>query len=60
MQIYQLEQQESGAGLQKLTENLAPVEITFLAFLESAGLESPFRDGRIREVAKTLEEILRS
>ena len=58
MQIYQLELQEGGAGLQKLTDNLAPAETTFLAFLESAELESPFQDGRIREVAQTLRETL--
>ena len=58
MQLYQLELAESGAGLAKYQENLYPEEITFLAFLESAALESPFSEGRISDVAATFREVL--
>ena len=58
MQLYQLEKQETGAGLQKYQENLDTQEGYFLAFLESAGLESPFAEGRIQTVRETLENIL--
>lgn len=58
LQLYQLEQAETGAGLAKYQENLYPMEITFLAFLESAGLESPFAEGRISDVAATFREAL--
>lgn len=58
MQLYQLEQAESGAGLKLYEENLATQEAYFLAFLDSAGLESPFAAGRIREVKETLESAL--
>ena len=58
LQLYQLEKEESGAGLAKYQENLATEEAYFLAFLESAGLESPFAEGRIQTVRETLEDIL--
>ena len=58
LQLYQLEQAESGTGLAVLERNLATEEYTFLAFLESAGLESPFTEGRIQAVAGTFREIL--
>ena len=57
MQLYQLEQAESGAGLAKYMNNLSTTEVTFLAFLESAELESPFVEGRIQSVADTFREI---
>lgn len=59
MQIYQLELEESGAGLAKYQENLDADETYFLAFLESAGLDSPFAEGRIQTVRETLEDALR-
>ena len=58
MQLYQLEQEESGAGLGLYEENLASQESYFLTFLEDAGLESPFAEGRIHEVRQTFEEVL--
>ena len=58
MQLYQLEQQEKGAGLALLEENLATQEISFLAFLNSAGLESPFEPSRIQAVRKTFEILI--
>ena len=56
LQLYQLELAESGAGRQKYVDNLVPAEYTFMAFLESAGLESPFAEGRIQSVAQTFRE----
>ena len=58
MQLYQLEQENTGAGLECFEENLTTQEYWFLAFLESAGLESPFTPGRIRQVRAIFEEIL--
>ena len=58
MQLYQMEQEEPGTGLQLMEENLDAQEYYFLAFLESAGLESPFADGRIGEVRETFENVL--
>jgi hypothetical protein len=57
--MYQLEMAETGAGLKKYEENLDTLEGSFLAFVESAGLTSPFEKGRIETVKKTLEDILR-
>ncbi len=54
LQLYQLEQAESGAGLALLQEQLDTGEYCFLAFLESAGLESPFAQGRIEAVRDTI------
>ena len=58
LQLYQMEQEAAGAGLAVYQENLDTQEGYFLAFLESAGLESPFTEGRIQEVRETLENVL--
>ncbi len=58
MQLYQLEQQESGAGLKLYQDNLASQEAWFLAFLETVGLESPFSDGRVEQIAATFRTVL--
>lgn len=58
LQLYQLEQAEEGAGLAKFEDNLTTEEGYFLSFLDSAGLESPFAEGRIQAVRATFEEIL--
>lgn len=58
MQLYQLEISEPGAGLKILEGNLATEEYYFLSFLDAAGLESPFAEGRIQKVRKTFEDIL--
>ena len=50
MQLYQLELEEAGAGLTRYEENLDTWEMYFLAFLEEAGLQSPFdRVAEVRE-----------
>lgn len=56
LQIFQLEQAQKGAGLQLYMDNLDTLEVEFLAFLESAGLESPFRRGRAAEIRETLAQ----
>lgn len=59
MQLYQLEQEEAGAGLTLFETNLASQQPWFLAFLEEAGLESPFSPGRVKEIAQTFQNILK-
>ena len=58
MQLYQLEQAQSGAGLALYEQNLTTEESFFLAFLDSAGLESPFKAGRISSVKAVFESVL--
>ena len=53
MQLYQLEAEADGAGLTCLEANLATEEYYLLAFLENAGLESPFAPGRLQSVRDT-------
>lgn len=50
MQIYALEQETAGAGAEVWEDNLATEEMYFLAFLEQAGLQSPFREGGVEEL----------
>ena len=57
-QLYQLEQAEEGSGLARYEAHLQSEESYFLSFLESAGLESPFAPGRLREVKATFESAL--
>lgn len=58
MQLYQLELEQPGAGWTLYEDNLATQEAYFLAFVSSAGLESPFRKGRIGEVREMFEKVL--
>ena len=58
MQLYQLEQEQRGAGLELYEQNLTTKESYFLAFLDSAGLESPFEAGRISSVKAVFESVL--
>ncbi len=56
LQIYALEQQTQGAGLTKYTDMLyTAAGSTLLAFAEANGLESPFAEGRVAELADFLE-----
>ena len=59
LQIYQLERAEKGAGLKLYESQLATLEGQFLAFVESAGLESPFVEGRLADTRKLLEDMLK-
>ena len=56
LQLYQLELQTPGAGAEIFEESLDTEEGYFLAFLEEAGLQSPF--GRVAEVRELLEQWL--
>lgn len=56
LQIYALEQQTQGAGLEKYTDMLySSAGSTLLAFAEENGMESPFAEGRVAELADFLE-----
>lgn len=58
-QLYQLEQEEAGAGLERYEELVQTDEdVPFLTFLEDSGLESPFAHGRLDRVAALLEAIV--
>jgi oligoendopeptidase F len=58
LQLYQMELSEQGSGIVWFEENLASAQPYFLAFVEEAGLESPFATGRLIRVRQTLEEVL--
>jgi oligoendopeptidase F len=58
LQLYQMEQAQQGSGLACYTKNLSTQEAYFLAFVDSAGLKSPFTPDRLEEVKKTLETVL--
>lgn len=58
LQLYQMEQKEKGAGLALYEKELTTEQSYFLMFLEEAGLESPFKNGRLKEVKKTFEQVL--
>lgn len=58
MQIYQAEQAQEGRGLALYTEQLDSTEPWFLAFLEEAGLESPFQEGHAASLRETFEAVL--
>lgn len=57
MQLYQLEQENPGSGLAIFEDNLATEEYYLHSFLEQAGLDSPFADGRLETVRKTFEAV---
>lgn len=57
LQLYQLEQEQSGQGLALYEQNLDTQQSYFLAFLQEAGLESPFAPGRLETVAETFRKI---
>lgn len=59
MQLYQMEQIQAGTGLELYENNLASQEAWFLAFLEQAGLESPFTAGRVKHIADTFRNALK-
>lgn len=56
LQLYQLESSQNGQGLRLYQQSLDTQQPYFLAFLEEAGLESPFAPGRLEEVAQTFRE----
>lgn len=56
LQLYQLECDSPGQGLTLFQVNLDTQQPYFLAFLEEAGLESPFAPGRLDRVAETFRQ----
>ena len=58
MQFYQLEKADSGAGLSRYENHLASTQTNFVAFLNDAGLESPFEAGHIGKLRKLFESVL--
>ncbi len=52
LQLYRLECENPGEGLRRYEENLTSEEPYLLAFLEEAGLESPFTPDRIGRIAE--------
>lgn len=58
MQIYQKEQEKTGAGV-ALFEEFAPTDASYIVtFAEEMGLESPFAPGRLQEVAEIIAPYL--
>ena len=57
-QLYQLEQENPGAGLTLYKNHLNCGDVSFLTFIEETGLTSPFTPGRAASIRQTLEEIL--
>lgn len=58
LQLYQLELEEPGAGAQLYLEQLDTEEGFILAFLEDAGLESPFAPGRLEQIGELYDRML--
>lgn len=58
-QMYQLEKEEPGAGLEIYQDNVRSEESYIVYFAESIGLESPFAEGRAADIRQSLEEMLR-
>ena len=56
MQIYQLELEEKGAGLEVYEKCLTSEAWDLTEFVREAGLESPFAEGRLDEVTAIFEE----
>ena len=58
LQLYQKEQTQPGEGLRIWEQSLTTEQGYFLAFLEEAGLDSPFAPGRLETVRQTLSKFL--
>lgn len=57
-QIYQLELENKGAGLEIYEKCLQSNDTFLLAFAETYGLESPFAEGRLEAACQTLRKLL--
>ncbi len=55
MQLYQMELEASGTGLAAFQKNLDTESDYFLAFVEEAGLKSPFAPDRVKTLRETFE-----
>ena len=58
MQIYELEREEAGAGLQRYLDNLERDFSGLMGLVDASGLESPFDPGRVEKIAATAREVL--
>lgn len=58
LQLYQLELEQPGQGLQRFQDNLDTSCVFLMEFLDVMDLESPFAPGRLEAVRKTLEAAL--
>ncbi len=59
LQLYMLEKEEAGKGLACLQNNLTTRHSGIQTFIREAGLKSsPFADGWVEQVKKTMEQIL--
>lgn len=58
-QIFQMELEDRGSGLDAYEQSLTTECYYFLEFVGEAGLESPFAPGRVGRVRDDLEELLR-
>lgn len=58
MQIYELELEKEGAGLEKYLEMLPREHSNLIDTLDSVGLESPFAPGRIQKVVTDLSALI--
>lgn len=58
LQLYEMELQQEGKGLACLESNLTTAQAYFLSFLEEAGLQSPFEEGRLSQVRQLLQDRL--
>lgn len=59
-QIYQLEKEETGKGLQLYEKELTTTQPSMIAFTQEAGLTSPFAQGRLESIRETLETYLKT
>lgn len=57
-QIYQLELESKGAGLEVYEQCVQSNETYLMTFAETYGLESPFAEGRLEAVCQTLRQLL--
>lgn len=57
-QLYRMELKQEGAGLRCYLDNLDNEESYLVAFMESAGLESPFSPGQLETVAEFCTQLL--
>ena len=57
MQVYQMEQAKPGTGLALYEQTLTSQDTYILTFAETWGLQSPFSDSRLQEVAKLFQSV---
>ena len=58
LQVYELEMQKAGAGLQCFEEILASEQVQILGLVEEAGLRSPFEPGSVEKSRDTFTQLL--